>query len=569
MDETIGWLLPLLLATSLAKAVCSAADQRRVRTICLIAMGVLVTGMSIGLIRHPTIRWVGPTLFELDTSHRLSVSLRLTWTLLPLSWLAWWWMADESPDAAGCSQYERRLRQAALSCLLLMFVSDNLWLWYGALVAFSLLQQSLIKREISQDYRWTALRGGHWLGVLLLLISIGILSFDFRWQTFSDVLKVFEEWDGFSDIQQAELTLATTLAAWSVLLTAAVFPFSVLRIDRDDESHFEILSAAVAGAICVQFAPLLSILDVTAAHRPLLLLTLLTATVCSWQQPTARRVTRCLGMALIMLSLMGLLIARIDGPGQLTRALSLEHFALALILWKLWADERYDRHSKIVTSGFAVLLLAGFSSCLLSLSARAGGSLSPGRLDLFLAAGLSLGLTTLIWRSLFQKPEDKQQEPSSRSSAESFISGFRLRLACLVGFAVIATTRVMLWNTGLTSVAFPSLEVLGALLAGAVTAILWERRTSRSPDVLRTPGTLSRLLDSQFHLVSIWQGMIQVPGIVLTTACRLWGIQRLRSPVKAARQQGSAANDVPFVWELGLGLASLFVLSSLFLWMGE
>ncbi|MCH5374117.1 MAG: hypothetical protein JJ992_09080, partial [Planctomycetes bacterium] len=457
MEETIGWLLPILLAVSLGTAICSAADQRRIRTMCLLAMGGLLAGMSGRLLFRPAIHWSGPTLFALDSFHQLDFGLRLTWTRLPLLWVVWWWMTDGSSQSAG-RPHARSRRQAALSCLLLMFLSDDLWLWYGALVTFSLLQQSLVVAGVSPDCRLTALRGSHWLGVLLLLVSVGILSFDFRWQTFSDVTQVLEKWEGFSPSQQAELTLAAALAAWAVLLTAAVFPISVLRIDRDDESGLEILSALVAGAICVQFAPLFAMLDVAAAHRSLLLLTILTATVCSWRQPTSRRVTRCLGVALIMLSLMGMLICGAGTPNQLARGLSLEHFTLVLILWSLWDRERLGRRQLIVACGFAVLLLAGFSSCLLSLSAGTGVEMFPGRLNWFIAAGLSAGLATWIATSFSKKSEDDRQESvSAPTGTESLVSGYEFRTACFAGCAVIVTTRLMLWNAGFSPGMIPSL----------------------------------------------------------------------------------------------------------------
>jgi len=533
-------------------------------------MGVLLAGMSIWLLVRPPIHWTGPALFALDSFHQLDLSLRLSGRLVPLLWLVWWWMADEPPESATRSPHERGTRGAALSCLLLMLLSDNLWLWYGALASFSLLQQSLIVRDIVPDFRLTALRGSHWLGVLLMLIGIGILTFDFRWQTFSDVHKVFAEWDGFSREQQAELTLAAALAAWSVLLTAAVFPVSVLRIDRDDESGIEILSAAAGGAICVQFAPLFAILDAAAAHRSLLLLTVLTATVCSWRQPAAGRTTRCLGTALIMLSFMGLLIAGVGAPDQLTRALSLEHFALVLVLWSLWDRERLERRSRIAVCSFAVVLLAGFSSGLLTLAARAAADALPGRLIWFIAAGLGFGFATYVSQHFLQTSGDDQPEDApSHTGTESILSRVRLRTAGFAGFAVVAATRLTLWRAGFAPGVMPAIEVAAAMLLGAVTALLWERHRLRSAETLRTPGTFSRLLESQFHLVSIWQGMIQLPEMMLSTACQLWETWRLRSPATASRRQSPAGSEIPFGWEVGLGLASLFVLSCLFLWTGE
>jgi hypothetical protein len=262
MEETIGWLLPILLAVSLVKAISSAEGQRRVRTSCLIAMGILLAGTSVWLMQRPAIDWAGPTIFALDSFHQLQFRLQLTLAELPLLWVVWWWMADESPDPAVQSTNHRSLRQTVLSCLLLMLLADNLWLWFGSLVAFSLFQQVLGTRGASQDLRWTTLRGFHWLGVLLLLIGVSILTFDFPWQNSSQLSEVFENWDAFSDAQHAELILATTLVSWSVLLMAAVFPISVLRIDREDESGIEILGVVVAGAVCVQFAPLISMTSI-------------------------------------------------------------------------------------------------------------------------------------------------------------------------------------------------------------------------------------------------------------------------------------------------------------------
>lgn len=577
MEETIGWLLPLLIAVSFARVGFSAADQQRASISCLIAIGVLLTAAGLCLVLSPVIHWDGPTIFTLDSFHQLGGNLRLTLSHVPLLWLVWWWMADDSRLATEDSTLARSRRQTALSCLLLLILADDLWLWLGSLVAFSLFQQSLVARGVTQDFRLTVLRGCHWLGVLLLLIGVGILSFDFRLHHFSELSTTIEDWSSFSQIKQAELTLATSFAAWSALLMAAGFPVSVLRIDRDDESGSEILSVALAGAVCLAFAPLISILEVTSGHRSLLFMTAILSAVCSWQQPTVRKARRCVGTAVLTLGLMGLLMS---SPGEWHGAISvsgLEHLCLSLLVWQMWHRKPVTRRSNLVPSFLAVLLIAGLTPWpeFLRSIPNANSRLAdrPETICL-LAAALTFGLVKVI-ASSFRSESPTQVDAtddlsmSMKVEPQKFFAKHRVLFVIAIAVVITVTSRWTLLQAGLSPVAFPSLAVLGGVLLGTAPALLIVRRQTKSNAVHSPSGSLSRLLETQFHVDSIWQGVIQMPGIVLSTVLDLWEIGRLRAPTRGSRNIGADPHEVPFVWELGLGLASLLVLSCLFLWMGD
>ena len=108
------------------------------------------------------------------------------------------------------------------------------------------------------------------------------------------------------------------------------------------------------------------------------------------------------------------------------------------------------------------------------------------------------------------------------------------------------------------------MRTLLLMLAGGLAMFL-ELRQSQPERSRPHPGSFTRLLESQFHLVSIWQAVVQIPGIMLATTLNLWDLRWIRSSGRRSDSQ----NQPPFVWELGLGLASLFVLSYLFLWTGD
>jgi len=549
MDAITGWLLVLLLLSCLAQPVASLCGREDLHRVGFLLTSAILTVLSLVVFREPVI-WQGPTLFTLDSFHQVGCHFSVSLIQLPLLWMVWWWMSDRSQNP------QRPLERSWLLALVMVFlICDDVWLWTVTLVGCSSLQQTILRSKHGSSGEFTILRGCHWMAILLLIVVAGILSFDFGISTFSELPEALLSWDSFSDIQQADLMLAATLGTLSLILLSTAYPFSVLRIQCEPESDLELVSLMFAAAVFMKLIPMLAVMDVTSNYLTLLLLTIVVSTICSWSLPQRKQSRRATLMAFLMLGLFGMFV-----PGdQRLNLLGLEQFLLTTILWKLWESEEVGSlfHCWIMTAiGFWMIVgLSGWTWAIRSSGILGENQNLVGLVVGLIAVGISISLSREIILDWGTRHQENNATGRGRTSGLLFVSVV----------VVIATTRILLVTQGVGWLVVPHWQASVGLLVGTVY-ILMRRRASSNGVIPRT-GSFQRLIESHFHVLTIWRVIACIPTGLVTLFDSLTELSKSRLQRRRIHEPKSVESSPSFVWELVLGGISFLLLAGLFLWM--
>ena len=549
MDAFRGWLLPILLICTISLPMLRWQQRpREERFLNQFTGGVLLL-LTLGLLWQSNCSWYGPTLFQLDSFHEIRIQFGCSLFGMAMLWVCWWFL--RSPQNTNSTA----LHLLPICLLFLMILSRDLWLSCAALIAFSLVQESLIERRRLQSHRDRALRGCHWWGVFLLVVSLAILSFDFQFSTYSHLAEEIRVWDQFSDAQQADLRLAALLASWGLLMIVGVFPISALWVDRESTSSTELLGMIAAVVMTFHLLPLLTVTQVTAVYGMLFVCTVASASLVTLGVSSHVKRRQGIALSLVMLGMMGLFLSCADNACTTLRLLGIEQCLLSLILCRRWqlteVLHRHDRWFQIVLATWLILSFSGWDMTLKD-SLQTFGVVSR-IVPALLSATLMYGITKMSF-------EETEMENSPSSKFD-----FRFDLAIVL--VVIFSIRFPLWERGEYWFVIPNWESVAGTFLGAIVAIAVQRQRSDQSEVRQPLNVYQQLAESQFHTLSLWDGLMQIPAAILGGAINLYELWLDRSRQGVREQDESGEHATPFVWELALGGASLVVLSGLFLWM--
>lgn len=549
MDALLGWLLPVLLSCALAIPLLRVGRHQREETLLLWGIGGLLCLLTVGLAVQESASWIGPALLQLDSFHEIRVQLNLSLFGLAMIWVCWWFLirnreTDQTPRHA-----------LSIALLFLMILSRDLWLSFSTLVGFSLIHDSLTTRERVASPRTQALHGCHWWGVLLLFLAIAILTFDFQFSHYSFLAEEIRVWDQFSEVQQADLMLAALFASSGLLIIAGILPISALCIDRESTTSTDILGSIIAVLFAYRLLPLFEATQVTGLFAMILLLTVASALLSSLGVASEIKRRQGITLAFLMLGLGGMFLPGEADSFTTLRLLGIEQCLLSLMLWRVWQPSNSgNRGIVVVLAGWLLLSISGWAM-VLKLTLSPYGVVSqviPG----LLAGGFAYGVARAFQES---------RENESTAITPTTKSDHRLDIAVLL--LVILAIRLPLWQAGLAWFVLPAWEAVGGAFVGTMMAWGVLKRNSQTRELQRAPNTFQQLAESQFHTLTIWDGLIQIPSAILGGFIGLWELWQLRRQRGVPKQDKDTEPVTPFVWELALGGASLMVLSGLFLWM--
>jgi|GEM_PF-1490370 hypothetical protein len=550
MDAITGWFLILIILSSIAQSVAILIDNERFFKFSFLAVSTILAFLSLMVFQKAVI-WNGPTIFGLDSFHQVRCHFRVSLWQLPLLWMTWWWMSDRKRDERASERFW------FLAVLMIFLLCDDVWLWMITLIGCSCLQQSLLASKSQFQKGLSLLRGCHWMAILLLLVVVGILSFDFGIASYHELPETIQNWDNFTSAQQADLVLAAMLGSLSLILMTAVYPISVLRIDCEPENDLEPISLIFAAAVFIKLIPLFVLTNVTAIHSTLILLTVVVSMVCSWGLVEKKTVRQTVLTAFLMLGLFGMFLS----SNPVLNTLGLEQFLLTVIMWRLWNsyDERTLSHrAAILFSGLWIMVgMSGWTLAIQS-SELLGNNEHMTKVVLGV---ISVGLMVPFFREILA--DWKTLPAGIHPAGQRKSSGLMI---IPIAF-VIAVMRYWLWKQGEPWLIVPGWETIVGIIVGAGIAGILARRTSSEGVSRQRTGSFQRLAESHFHGLTIWKGIASIPTGVVTACASLLDLWGSRVERRFIHKENPLQSPAPFVWELALGGIGFLLLASLFLWM--